>query len=320
MEPMKTTVLRVGDWRVDPVSGEISRDGETTRLDPRAMHLLLFLAEHPGEIVSIESLLGHVWNGITVTNDSIYQSVMLLRRLLGDDAKHPRYIATVPRRGYRMVATVAPWDNPRVLSPVLRVPGAPEHLIPPATNTPRVAINRRSRFMMAAGSAVCVGLGFGAWLFVLHHGKASTTAYTGAAANILPVQNSVAVLPFLDLTEGMKQGEFTDGMTEELIDQLSKVPGLKIPSPTSSFYFKDTQIPVSVVADRLGVTYVLDGSVRKSGARVRVAARLVRAKTGYVVWSETYDRPWHYTLMVQDEIAGELTKAVKASLEQPQTH
>ncbi len=128
-------------------------------------------------------------------------------------------------------------------------------------------------------------------------------------------QRTVAVLPFLDLTEGMKQGEFTDGMTEELIDKLSKVPGLRVPPPTASFYYKDRQVSVSDVAGKLGVAYVLDGSVRKSGARLRVAARLVRADTGYVVWSETFDRPWHYTILLQDDIAGALADAVKASLD-----
>jgi transcriptional activator of cad operon len=80
-------------------------------------------------------------------------------------------------------------------------------------------------------------------------------------------------------------------MTEELIDKLSKIPGLRVPAPTSSFYFKGKQITVADIAKALGVAYVLDGSVRKSGTRLRVAARLIRADNGYVVWSETYDRP-----------------------------
>jgi transcriptional activator of cad operon len=157
------------------------------------------------------------------------------------------------------------------------------------------------------------GLGITTWLF-LFHGKFGMTRHAGSAVVVPPSQRSVAVLPFLDLTEGMKQGEFTDGMTEELIDKLSKVPSLRVPPPTSSFYFKDKQVSVADVADKLGVAYVLDGSVRKSGAKLRVAARLVRADTGYVIWSETYDRPWHYTLMMQDDIARDLTEAVKASL------
>jgi TolB-like protein len=128
-------------------------------------------------------------------------------------------------------------------------------------------------------------------------------------------QKSVAVLPFLDLTQGMKEEEFADGMTEELIDRLSKIPGLQVPPPTASFYFKGKQITIAEIAKTLGVAYVLDGSVRRSGARLRVAARLIRADSGYVVWSETYDRTVDDILMVQDDIAGEVTKALRVSIE-----
>ena len=123
------------------------------------------------------------------------------------------------------------------------------------------------------------------------------------------------MLPFLDLTEGMKEEEFADGMTEELIDRLSKVPGFHVPSATSSFYFKGKQVPVPDMAKSLKVAYVLDGSVRKAGTRVRIAARLVRVDDGYVIWSESYDRPFGDLLIVQDDIAGEVTKALSASID-----
>jgi len=135
-----------------------------------------------------------------------------------------------------------------------------------------------------------------------------------AAANPA-TEKSIAVLPFLDLTEGMKQEEFADGMTEELIDRLHRIPGLRVPAPASSFYFKNKRVPVAEIAKALRVAYVLDGSVRKSGGRVRVAARLIRADTADVVWSETYDRSWNGVLIVQDDIAGEVTKAVSISIE-----
>ena len=308
MECTRSTVLQIGDWRVDPVSGEISRNGGVAKLEFRTMRLLLFLAEHAGEIVSIDSLLNHVWDGVSVTSDSVYQSITTLRRLLGDDAKQPKYIATVPRRGYRLVATVEPWDNPT--DPL------EEHLASSPQTHPIPAPYRRIGLISFAVATLLLASILGGWLF-MHRGRTSVASSQASEANPLPQQRSVAVLPFLDLTEGMKQGEFTDGMTEELIDQLSKVSGLQVPSPTSSFYFRDTRLPLSTIASKLGVSYVLDGSVRKSGARVRVAARLVRADTGYVMWSETYDRPWHYALMVQDDVAGELTKAVQASLKQP---
>lgn len=141
---------------------------------------------------------------------------------------------------------------------------------------------------------------------MLYHGKPANSAP--------PIRKSVAVLPFLDLTEGMTHETFADGMTEELIGRLSKIPGLLVPSPTSSFYFKGKQVPIADIAKTLGVAYVLDGSVRKSGDRLRVATRLIRADNGYVVWSENYDRPFHDILMIQDYIAGEVTKVLKASI------
>jgi transcriptional activator of cad operon len=112
MELPAPTVLRIGSWRVDTRSGQIARNGDAarlkscleSRLESRAMRLLLCLAAHAGEVVSIEDLLSEVWSGVTVSPDSVYQAVASLRRVLGDDPKHPAYIATVPRLGYRMVA------------------------------------------------------------------------------------------------------------------------------------------------------------------------------------------------------------------------
>src|SRR5215467_5643581 len=101
MEP-----LHIGAWCLDPSSGVISKEGTTARLDERAMRLLLCLAEHPGEVVSIETLLDQVWPGVIVSPDSVYQAVASLRRQLGDDSRQPTYIATVPRLGYRIVAKV----------------------------------------------------------------------------------------------------------------------------------------------------------------------------------------------------------------------
>jgi len=130
-----------------------------------------------------------------------------------------------------------------------------------------------------------------------------------------PPPKSVAVLPFLDLTtEDMKKEYFADGMTEELIDRLSKIPGLRVPGPTSSFYFKGKQLKVADIAKSLGVVYVLDGSIRKSDDTLRVAARLIRADDGYVVWSETYDRPLDNELKIQDEIAGKVAKTLENAI------
>jgi len=310
MERPTATVLQIGDWCVDPTSGQISRDGETARVEARTMRLLLCLAEHADHVVSIDDLLDRVWSEVIVTPDSVYQAVASLRRLLGDDPKQPTYIATVPRLGYRMVATVSLWEDRSVaLTDSSRALDSEEPI--PASNdvaTPRPRL--RTGFMLAAGAALCLAF---AVAFLLR-GKVATNHRSVPPGSALQQQKSIAVLPFLDLTEGMNEEPFADGMTEELIDKFSKIPGLRVPSPTSSFYFKGKQIPVADIAKTLGVAYVLDGSVRKSGTRLRVAARLIRADNGYIVWSETYDRSFRDILMVQDDIAGEVTKALRASI------
>jgi len=278
--PPKT--LRIGDWFVNPLSGEIARGEERVRLEARTMRLLLRLAATPGEVVSIDALLDQVWSGVVVTPDSVYQAVAALRRLLGDDAKQPAYIVTVPRLGYRLVAPVESLAD---------VPAAPR----PAR------ASSRTHVLLALGILLVVGS-------LTYYLVAERNAASHAAAAASP--KAIAVLPFLDLTDSMNEEPFADGMTEELIHRLSKVKGLRVPAPTASFYFKGKQLPVAEIARSLHVSYVLDGSVRKSGETLRVAARLVRADDGYVVWSENYDRPLTDKLMVQDDIASEVTSAL----------
>jgi transcriptional activator of cad operon len=314
MELASTTTLRIGDWCVHPAAGQISRDGQTSRVEIRTMRLLLCLAEHAGEVVSIDELLNEVWSDVSVAPDSVYQAVTSLRRLLGDDAKQPTYIETVPRLGYRMVAKVSPWaDHATALTGSTQPPDNDHSNAGTKRKAPPVrAIG--TLVAWSAGGALCLVL-----VFAFLHGKLPFSHAVSSAAAPYP-QKSVAVLPFLDLTEGMRNEEFADGMTEELIDKFSKIPGLRVPSATSSFFFKGKQVTIADIAKALGVIYVLDGSVRKSGARVRVAARLVRAENGYVMWSETYDRPFDDIVMVQDDIAGEVTKALRASIEAGPEH
>jgi transcriptional activator of cad operon len=324
-------MLRIGAWCVNPAAGQISRDGETARVEVRTMRLLLCLAEHAGEVVSIEDLLTQVWPEVSVSPDSVYQAVASLRRLLGDDPKEATYIATVPRLGYRMVAAVSAWAEPsdgqRGAEASIQADGSraandghPSVGAGATGEGSTPGAHLKPGFLWAAGAA----LGLAVVVSFLFYGKVANRNRSASPAIAAQPQKSIAVLPFLDLTEGMKEEEFADGMTEELIDKLSKVPGLRVPPPTSLFYFKGKlwplahgtpQLTVADVAKALGVAYVLDGSVRKSHGRLRVAARLIRADNGFVVWSETYDRPFDDILMVQDDIAGEVTKALRASIE-----
>jgi adenylate cyclase len=155
--------------------------------------------------------------------------------------------------------------------------------------------------------------------FWLSKRVASTVEHAALAVKVAPAvaavpEKSIAVLPFVDMSEKHDQEYFSDGLSEELIDMLTKVPDLKVPARTSSFYFKGKQTTIKDIAAALGVAHVLEGSVRKSGNTLRITAQLIRVDNGYHLWSETYDRKLDDIFKVQDEIAGAVITALKVSL------
>jgi len=309
--------LQIGEWCADGAVGTLTRGDETVRVEARTMRVLLCLAERPGQVVSSDELLDKAWAGVAVSQDSVYQAVASLRRMLGDDPRQPAYIATVPRMGYRLVAAVAPWnETPKILpdESVANESLANESVAStPGTQPPAAAAQHSFAGGRWIGWSAALLLCIVAAGWMLVRGKNEAAPAVSAAAVTQPAR-SIAVVPFLDLTEGMKEEEFADGMTEELIGRLSKIPGLRVPGPTASFYYKDKQVAVAEMGRALGVTYLLDGSVRKAGKRLRVSARLLRAENSYVLWAENYDWPLDDILKVQDEIAGEVTKALQGNL------
>jgi TolB-like protein/DNA-binding winged helix-turn-helix (wHTH) protein len=291
MSPFPGSAFRVGAWSVDPKSGQIARDGERLRVDDRSMRLLVCLAEHAGRTVSIDQLLDEVWAGAVVSQDSVYQAVTSLRRLLGDDRREPAYIATVPRQGYRLVASVT-----QEVSPAIPARAAS----PPS----------RRRLGLFAGCAAAVAVALG--VVALSHGNTADAPPSPSPVVARPPTRAVAVLPFLDLTsQAMNEEYFADGMTEELITRLSHMEGLRVTAPTDSFALKGKKMTVAETAKVLNVDYVVDGSLRKSGDTLRVSARVVRAADGVVVWSRSYDRSSRDLLKAQDDVAGDVTEAIR---------
>lgn len=281
--------MHIGDWHIDPVAGRISRDGETVRVEARTLKLLLVLAQHPGETVSIDELLEQVWSGVVVTPDSVYQAVATLRRLLGDDPKQARYIATVPRLGYRLVAAV------RESSEGATRPLEPSSLLdsgaspPPEEQVP-------SRRLAATIGVVIAGIALIAALISLRAFDSLGAARHGS-------QLSVGVAPFVDLTPSMDQDALADDMTVGVADRLGRNPALHTAGSRSSYYLIGKQVSTEQVGRALGVAYVVDGSVRRSGDIIRIVTRLVRADSGVVLWSQVRDQPLHNLDAAQDEIA-----------------
>lgn len=303
-------LLKIGEWRVDSALDEIARDGTTVKLEPRAMQLLIRLAESAGDVVSVDDLLTSVWKDVVVTQDSVYQAVAALRRALGDDPKDPRYIANVVRRGYRLIAPVELGGD---LSEAT-VRDAPAAQTPTA-GTPVVSKLGSLRLgLIAAGLVIAIILGVLVALGIFATKPAVTAARPLVTSPSIATDLSVAVLPFDDLSEGKDQGYLADGLTEELINRLSTIAGLNVAARTSSFYFKSKQPTLADVGHVLGVAHVLEGSIRKNGDTLRVTTQLVRVASGYQEWSQTFDRPLRDVFKVEDDITGAVLQALKLSI------
>ncbi len=291
--------LQIGEWTVHPALDCISRGSDTQKLEPRAMRLLLCLADSAGTVVSVDRLLAEVWPDVVVGSASVYQAVSQLRKILGDVDPSPTYIATVPRKGYRLIASVQRATGPP------HIPQAP--VLPRRTAAPR-------RVWLVAGTFVTLALaaayflGDKAWLSRHTTGKGETPAVD--AVN----DKSIAVLPFADMSEKRDQEYFSDGLAEELIEQLGKTPGLKVIARTSSFSFKGKSDDIPTIALKLKVANVLEGSVRRSGNHLRVSTQLIRADSGQPLWSETFDREFKDVFTIQDEIGAAVVTALKLQL------
>jgi TolB-like protein/DNA-binding winged helix-turn-helix (wHTH) protein/Tfp pilus assembly protein PilF len=291
--------VRIGEWIVHPALDCIVRGTETQKLEPRMMRLLLCLADSAGAVVSVDRLLTEVWPDVVVGSASVYQAVSQLRKLLGDVDPNPTYIATIPRKGYRLIASV------QRATAAGHAPQAPA--VPSSTVPPRRVWTIAGVFAALILAAVYF-LGNKAWL-----SNHATATQEKRVAAVMVSDESIAVLPFMDMSEKKDQEYFADGMAEELINHLSRSPGLKVIARTSSFQFKGRNEDARAIAGRLGVAHLLEGSVRKSGQELRVTTQLIRASDGVQLWSQTFDRNLADIFKVQDEISERVTKSLKAT-------
>jgi TolB-like protein/DNA-binding winged helix-turn-helix (wHTH) protein len=307
----QTSRVRIGAWLVTPALDQIERAGETVKLEPRTMRLLLRLSESPGEVVSGQQLLDDVWTGVVVSSQSVYQAISQLRKLLGDVEQTPTYIATVPRKGYRLVAPVQkiPNGDSTPSRHVADSRAAPEPSpagavpLPPGLVAPWSGVERRARAKprkawLAAAALVLLAIA-ASWQWLEGSRRADTRT------------TSVVVLPFVDMTEGQKDVAFTDGITEELSTSLSQLPALRVIARTSAYAVSTQNLDVRQIGEKLSATHVVEGTVRRSGDVVRVTAQLVDARRGHRSWSEVYDLPAKDLLRLQTDLARAVAQALE---------
>jgi len=297
--------LQIGSWMLDPSTGTLSGPDGTARLRPREVKLLLYLARRAGDVVTTEDILENVWCDVVVANDAVYFAISQLRKALGDDAQHPAVLETLPKRGYRLiapVATAAP-SGPAAVS--VDAPAAPATAAPPAIAVPEGS-PRTSRMGPVTAIAVTLSLLLGVVLMI--------SWPDGTAPDASPPDNAIAVLPFTDLSAAGDQGYLAAGLSEELIQRLSRLDGLIVAARTSAFAFEGSDLGVTGIGRELGVASILEGSVRRDGNRVRVAVQLIDAATGFERWSNSYDRELSSVLRLQDDISQAILAALAPQL------
>jgi TolB-like protein/DNA-binding winged helix-turn-helix (wHTH) protein len=281
-----------GEFELDPLERRLLRAGESIALTPKVFDTLVYLVERAGRLVSKEELMQGVWPRGFVEESNLSKHIWLIRRALGDQGEE--FVETVPKIGYRFVA------------PVMR--GAADAATP--QTSPVIASARRSgrtkRLAIAAAAFVAVAA---VVALAMHYGSWDQSATRSAPVAI--ADQSIAVLPFVDMSEKKDQEYFADGMAEEIIDLLVKIPRLRVVSRTSSFQFKGKAEDLRSIGTKLGVAYVLQGSVRKSGDHLRVTAQLIDSRDGTHLWAQTYDRQFADVLKIQDEIATALVQALQ---------
>jgi TolB-like protein/DNA-binding winged helix-turn-helix (wHTH) protein/Tfp pilus assembly protein PilF len=280
--------MRIGEWLADPRDDSLSRGNERVKLEPRTMRLLMRLALTPGAVVSQDQLLESVWSGVVVGPASVYQSMSQLRKVLGDTDDPPRYIETVARKGYRLVATVSSVDRSAFPPP----PAGAAFVELPAGSPAAVPVERRRpRWRWAAMAVAVVLVAAIAWwqMLPLRPG--------------LPQSASIVVLPFTDLTDGRTQQMFCDGLTEETSNWLAQIPSLRVVARSSAFAYRDRQRDVRAIGRELNTSHVLEGSLRRSGNRIRITVQLIDTNSGFNLWSESYNEEVGDVLRVQEDVA-----------------
>ena len=304
----------IAGWSVDPSTLRISSGTDTVKLEPKVMAVLEYLAARPGQVVSREELEQAVWTGTVVGYDAISNAIIKLRKAFGDDAQHPQIIETISKSGYRLIAPVKDLsaretddenhDGPR---PVVRDTGLDE----PAVTETRSA----SRIKIASGILLPLLLiGLVGLLWLKPWSSDIEAAVPERMAYALPDKPSIAVLPFVNNSDDPEQEYFVDGITEDLITDLSKLPEIFVVARNSVFTYKGKAVKIGRVAEELGVRYVLEGSVRRVGDDVRINAKLIDALSGGHTWAERYDGELQDVFSLQDQITQSIVKALALSL------
>jgi len=294
-QPPVADRLRFGEYELDVRAGELRKHGVRLRLRGQPLRVLEILLERSGEVVTREEFQTRLWPADTFVDfdHSLHNAISRIREVLGDSAETPRYIETLPRRGYRYIGPVQDFQAPQVAAETGEHSTQPTALITPPKRSGHLVV------------VLCFfALGLVAW---------ATWRYIHAKAAVSPIR-SIAVLPLKNFSGDPSEEFFADGITDQLITDLAKVSPLRVVSRSSIMQYKGAKKGLPEIARELNVDAIVEGSISRSGHRVRVTAQLIQASTDQHLWAETYDRDLGDILNVQSEVADAIAQQVRAQL------
>ncbi|MGB8580781.1 MAG: winged helix-turn-helix domain-containing protein [Candidatus Sulfotelmatobacter sp.] len=290
-------VLRFDGFELDTRAGELRKAGVKLRLQGQPIQVLAALLNSAGELLTREQLRAEVWPAETFVDfdHSLHNAIARIREVLGDSAGTPRYIETLPRRGYRFIGTVerVGLENAPLSAPAGSSVEAP--VAPPQA---------KARAILMVALSITVAIAAVLTLITFFSRRAAAT----------PSVRSIAVLPLDNFSGDPAQEYFVDGMTDELITDLAKIGALRVISRTSVMRYKGTKKSLPEIAKELNVDGIIEGSVTRSGQRVRITAQLLYGPTDKHLWAETYERDLGNVLSMQSEVAQAIAQQVRAQL------
>ena len=279
----------IDDWLVSPAEGILSRQGATVRLEPKVMEVLVYFAAHPNEVISRDELERDVWHGALVGYDAVTATIIKLRKALKDEAKQPRFIVTIPKKGYKLVATVQP---------------SPESTAKELANTASSTNQNTPRFKLSLPinmALTSISLLIATFLFTQISNQPETN-------------EKLIVLPFENIG-GVKEHEiFVEGITEDIITDLSKISKILVMSSNTTFKYAGLKTSAQELNNELDVDYVVKGNTRRHANKIRINIQLINAKTGYNIWAQRYDKDLEDVFTIQKEITNKLIEKLSLTL------
>ena len=291
MTSLETNGFQLEDWRITPAEGTLVRGDEVVRLEPKAMEVLVYFASRPGEVVTREELERDVWRGALVGYDAVTNTVIKLRKALGDDARHSRFISTIPKRGYQLICPVSPNEKTGVVDTAVQSANSSTE---PVVGTFFSRMNPRLTGIAAAVMLVIVSAAY--FLF--------------QGSNDRSGPPSIIVLPFENLNADPKQDFLADGMTEDIITDLSKLSNVHVIASNTSSAYKGKNPSIVDIGKELKVSYVLKGTIRRLSNDFRVNVQLVNTSTGYNAWASRYDRNVNDLFAIQDDMTRNIVRVL----------